>query len=381
MIEAILENLSGSDRKKESAIKGWRKIKKWGKITAAGIFGAATIYSSFYTIPADSQGVIKRFGKFVRITEPGIHLKIPLGVESATKVPVKKVQKEEFGFRTLEAGVDSRYLDSTGLKAGKVADKDMSTFVKSFEVTPEANPKLLQNQVRDLLRSEYLMLTGDLNMADVQWIIQYKIKNPADYLFNIRNPKQTIRDASQAVMRRIIGNGSVDEAITIGRIENEISEKEELQKILDDYQTGIHIVTAKLQSSNPPHRVRPAFNKVNESMQQKEQKINEAMQDYNKEVPKARGEAIRVVETAKGYGIERVNNAEGDVDKFLRVLKEYKKAPKITKQRLYLETMTEVLPQIPEKMIIEDKGLVGGIYKMFRLDTDKSLEKVIKQNE
>jgi membrane protease subunit HflK len=228
----------------------------------------------------------------------------------------------------------------------------------------------LQTIAGDLLRREYIMLTGDLNIVDVEWIVQYKIKNPRQYLFNIRDARQTIRDCSQAVMRQLVGNGSVDEAITIGRMEYEASGKEMLQSLLDNYETGIHIVTVKMQSSNPPQRVRPAFNEVNKALQQKEQRINEAMKQYNEVVPKTRGEALRMIETAKGYAAERVNEAQGDVNKFEKILTEYQKAPTITRQRLYLETMGKVLPQIPEKWIIEQGGADGGI--LMKLDLDNA---------
>ncbi|MEK6857472.1 MAG: FtsH protease activity modulator HflK, partial [Nanoarchaeota archaeon] len=215
---------------------------------------------------------------------------------------------------------------------------------------------------------EYLMLTGDLNMADVEWIVQYDIKDPVAYLFNVKEPRNTIGDASQAVMRQLIGNGSIDEAITIGRIENEIGAKEGLQILLAQYNSGVRVGAVKLQSSNPPKRVREAFNEVNKSMQQKEEKINNAMQQYNQEVPRAKGEAQREIEEAEGYALERVNEANGNAEKFLKILEEYKKAPEITRQRLYLETMSELLPKIKDKIIVDDKGLSSGFYRMFNLD-------------
>ena len=210
------------------------------------------------------------------------------------------------------------------------------------------------------------MLTGDLNMVDIELIVQYQISDPVSYLFNLEHPLQTLRDASQAVTRRVMGNGSVDEAITIGRIENEAMIQRELQRLLDDYETGIHIVTAKLQSTNAPLRVRPAFNLVNESVQTKEKTINQAKEEYNKIIPKARGEAQRQIQTAEGYKIERVNRSQGDVSKFLRVLGEYSEAPRITEQRMYLETMSRVLPKL-DLTVVDDKGLESGFYRMFNL--------------
>jgi len=213
------------------------------------------------------------------------------------------------------------------------------------------------------------MLTGDLNITDVEWIVQYQIKDARSYLFNIREPRQAIRDASQAVMRQLIGNGSVDEAITIGRIAYESAAKESLQRLLDEYETGIHIVTVKLQSSNPPQRVRPAFNEVNKALQQKEQRINEAMKAYNEAIPKTEGEAKKLIETAKGYAAERVNRAQGDIAKFEKIYEQYSKAPDVTRQRMYLETMSKLLPLIPEKWIIEQGGAEGGI--LMKLDLER----------
>jgi membrane protease subunit HflK len=225
-------------------------------------------------------------------------------------------------------------------------------------------------KAKEILRREYIMLTGDLNITNVEWIVQYRIKNARSYLFNIREPRQTIRDASQAIMRQLIGNGSVDEAITIGRIEYESDAKELLQNLLDEYETGIHVVAVKLQSSNPPQRVRPAFNEVNKALQQKEQRINEAMKAYNEAIPKTKGEAKKLIETSKGYAAERVNKAEGDIAKFEKIYEEYRKAPDVTKQRMYLETMAKLLPLIPEKWIIEQGGAEGGILMKLDLESE-----------
>jgi len=346
---------------------GFSTVWRWVKIGAIVVVIIIGLVTPIYTIPADSFGVVKRFGRYNRTTNPGIHLKLPYGIETATAVPVKKVQKHEFGFRTLKAGVDSRYLGAEEIQAGRVDRDDLTRLIReSGESLYGPQGRQLNQRAADVLRGEYTMLTGDLNITDVEWIVQYKIKDARNYLFNIRNPAQTIRDASQAVMRQLIGNGSVDEAITIGRIEYENAGKEALQKLLDEYESGIHIVTVKLQSSNPPQRVRPAFNEVNKALQQKEQRINEAMKQYNEVIPRTRGEAKRVIETARGYAAERVNRAEGDIQKFEKVYAAYREAPEITRQRMYLETMTKLLPQIPEKWIIEQGGAEGGI--LMKLD-------------
>lgn len=343
----------------------WKWIK-WLIVLSLVLWAIATC---FYTIDTDSEGIVKRFGKYTRTTEPGIHLRIPFGIEVAMKVPVKRVQKEEFGFRTLQAGVDSRYIGVEELESGAVDSRALVDMIRqSGESTSGQSSGGLRSRAREILRGEYIMLTGDLNIVDVEWIVQYKIKDSSKYLFNVRDPRHTIRDASQAVMRLLVGNGSVDEAITIGRVEYENNAKVQLQELLDNYETGIHVVTVKMQSSNPPMRVRPTFNEVNRALQQKEQRINEAMKQYNEVIPRTRGEAQRMIESAKGYAAERVNQAQGDVNKFASVFEEYQKAKSITQQRLYLETMMKVLPNIPEKWIVEQAGAEGGLLMKLNLD-------------
>jgi len=342
------------------------KMGRYAAVIVVLILVAAAVKTSIYTVPTDSEGVIQRFGLYHRTTEPGIHLKLPLGIETAAAVPVKKVQKEEFGFRTIRAGVDSTYVGAEEIESGRAPrDALMSVLSESGEKVSSANAGAA---AREVLRGEYIMLTGDLNIVDVEWIVQYKVRDSREYLFNVRVPRYTIRDAAQAVMRQLIGNGSVDEAITIGRIEYEIAAKDALQKLLDEYETGIHIVAVKLQSSNPPLKVRPTFNEVNRALQQKEQRINEAMKDYNEVIPKTRGEAKKLIETARGYAAERVNRAQGDIARFESVYAEYRKAPQVTRQRMYLETMSKLLPQIQEKWIIEQGGADGGI--LMKLDLD-----------
>ena len=352
---------------------GWKRVIIAVVVAVVVVVAAVGVKTAVYTVPTDSAGVVQRFGSYSRTTEPGIHLKIPFWVETAVAVPVRKVQKEEFGFRTLKAGVDTRYLGTEEIDARRSSTEDLMRLIReSGERISRSTTSELAERAKEILRGEYVMLTGDLNITDVEWIVQYLIKDARSYLFNIREPRQTIRDASQAVMRQLIGNGSVDEAITIGRIEYEISAKEALQKLLDEYETGILVVTVKLQSSNPPQKVRPAFNEVNKALQQKETRINEAMKTYNEAVPKSKGEAKKAIETAKGYAAERVNEALGDIAKFEKIYTEYIKAPDITRQRMYLETMSKVLPLIPEKWIIEQGGAEGGILMKLDLLGNKS---------
>jgi membrane protease subunit HflK len=274
--------------------------------------------SGLYSVGADEIGVVQRFGKYVRQTTPGLHMKIPFGVETARKVKVKKVFKEEFGFRTLKADIRTTY-----------------------------SPK----QFLD----ESMMLTGDLNVAEVEWIVQYRIKDPYKYLFKIKDPVETLRSMSEAVVRRVVGDRNVTGVLTVGRIEIGDQVGLGLQELLDQFDSGLEVVTVKLQDVNPPEPVRPAFNEVNRAKQDKEKMINEAWEDYNKRIPRAAGEAEQMIAEAEGYALRRVNRAMGDAALFNQVYKEYRNAPEVTRRRLYLETMGEILPLINEIFIVDEK--------------------------
>ncbi|MDE0314541.1 MAG: FtsH protease activity modulator HflK [Candidatus Poribacteria bacterium] len=283
------------------------------------IIGVAVLVSlttSFYTVEADEIAVVLMFGKSVRKTEPGLHFKLPFGIEKAVKVQVRKVFKEEFGFRTLKAGVRTQY--------------DPSDFGE-----------------------ESLLLTGDLNIADVEWVVQYKINDPEKYLFSVRNPRYALRDLSESVMSRVIGDRTVTEVLTVGRIEIAAEVEQHLQTLLDLYETGLDVATVTLQDVNPPEKVKSAFNAVNEAKQEKDRLINEAWRDYNQSVPKSKGLAQQQISEAEGYALKRVNQAQGDADKFNAIRAEYQKAKEVTRQRLYLETMQDVLPQVKEIYVID----------------------------
>jgi len=280
-----------------------------------GLFFLIALTGTIYSIGPDEVGVIQRFGKYVRLSSPGLHGKLPF-VEKVTPVKVKKVLKEEFGMRTLRPGVKTRY---------------------SHQEFPE----------------ETLMLTGDLNILDVRWIVQFKIKDAVNFLFATRSPEQILRDISEVVMRRFVGDYTVDEVLTTEREEIDHLVQIQMQKILDDYQTGIQIVTVKLLDVNPPETVKPAFNEVNEAKQEKERMINQAWEAYNKVIPKASGEAEKTIREAEGYALDKINRAKGEAKRFLATFAEYKKAPEITRKRLYLETLLEVLPRAKDKYIID----------------------------
>jgi membrane protease subunit HflK len=294
----------------------------------------ALLLTGYYQIEPDEVGVIQRFGRFVRTADPGPHFKIPFGVESVTKVPVQRTLKTEFGFRTTEPGI-------------------RSTFAKS---SPETT-------------GESVMLTGDLNVAVVEWIVQYRIRDPKQFLFHVRDVPLTFRYMSEAAMRQVVGDHSVDEVLTIGRESVALQAKEELQRLCDLYGIGIVVQQLILQDVNPPDPVKPAFNEVNQAIQEKERSINEAWADYNKSVPSAKGEADQAVRAAEGYALERVNKAEGDAKRFDALYEEYRKAPAVTRKRLYLETMAELLPKLGRKLLLDDKA--KGILPLLSLDGER----------
>ncbi|HNT67484.1 MAG TPA: FtsH protease activity modulator HflK, partial [bacterium] len=203
--------------------------------------------------------------------------------------------------------------------------------------------------------SESLMLTGDLNSALVEWIVQYRITDPVNYLFRVRDVESTIRDVSESIMRQVVGDHSVDEVIILSRKDIALQAQTEMQTLLNDYETGVDIVTVNLQDVNPPVPVQPAFNEVNEARQERERIINEAWKAYNTAIPRARGQAEQVVLEAEGYATNRVNRAQGDADRFISVWQEYRKAKDVTRTRIYVETMEEILNKIPNKIVVDDE--------------------------
>ncbi|MFQ5877582.1 MAG: FtsH protease activity modulator HflK [Acidobacteriota bacterium] len=279
----------------------------------------AAVFTSFFTVASDEEAVIRRFGRYVRTTRSGLHWKLPFGVESATKVRVEYIHTAEFGFT--ESPVRTR----RGRPRGRAESE-----------TPQ-------------------MLTGDLNVADVDWIVQYKIRDPKAYLFRVQDVDQTLRNVSEAVMRRIVGDRSVTEVLTVGRAEIALLAEQEMQDLLDRYETGLQIITVQLKDVNPPGPVKPSFNEVNEARQEKERITNQAWEAYNKAIPEAEGAALRTVSKAGGYAINRVNRAKGDAERFLAVLREYRRAPEVTRKRLYLEAMADVLPQIDQKYVVDER--------------------------
>jgi len=290
-------------------------------IAASVILVVVGIFSSFYTLEANEEAVVLRFGKFHTTTGPGFHGKLPFGIDKIHKGAVQTVYAAEFGFRTVSAGVKTRYERSN---ARLVAEADM--------------------------------LTGDVNLAMVNWEVRWKIRDLKDYLFKVRDPVETLRDVSQAVMRIEVGDRSVDEVLTTDRIVIAMAARDRMQEKLDAYGCGIMIVKVNLKGVIPPDPVREAFNRVEEAKQEKDRILNLAEGLRNQKIPAARGEAEKMVKEAEGYLIGRVNRAQGDVSAFLAVLAEYRKAPEVTRRRLYLEAMEEILPKVGSITVVDGEG-------------------------
>ena len=306
------------------------RLRQLGGGRVAGLAALALLlilaWSSWFTVQPEETAVVQRFGGVVRTVGPGLHFKFPYGVETVWLVPTARVLKEEFGFRSLATAPGRRT---------QFADN------KQF-------------------KGESLMLSGDLNVLDVQWIVQYRIEDPVRYLFQIRDTPQTIRDLAEAVMRRVVGNRLGSDVLTVGRVAASTEVKEEMQKILTEYGAGIRLVTVELQDVTPPDPVKPAFNEVNEARQDREKTINQAQEQANRELPKARGEAARTITEAEGYALERVNRAKGEATRFQAILDDYLRAPEVTRRRLYLEAMGALLPEAKALYIVDadQKALV-----------------------
>ncbi|WP_303723089.1 FtsH protease activity modulator HflK [Malonomonas rubra] len=285
-------------------------------------------YSSFYEVDTEETGVVLRFGKFAGFADPGLHFKIPFGIEQVYLVPTGRVLKEEFGYRTVTPGVRSSFS-----KRG--------------------------------LEEESLTLTGDLNVSDVEWIVQFQVSDPFKYIFKIQDPVGTIRDICEAMVRKAIGNANVTQVLTTERAALAGEIQQNLQQTLNQYDIGVRIVTVKFQDVTPPDPVKDAFNEVNEAEQQKESLIFQAREQFNREVPRARGEAKRALQEAEGYAVERINKAQGETNRFLALLAEYKKAPEVTRRRIHLETMEVILPRLEETYIMDDNN--GGLLPLLPL--------------
>jgi membrane protease subunit HflK len=282
------------------------------------ILVALVVWTCFYTVPSDSVAVVQRFGRYVDEVEPGLHFKLPFGMDTATIVPVKRQLKQEFGFAT--PGARDPYQ------------------------TPRSGRSVDETQ----------MVTGDLNAALVEWVVQYRISDPVKFLFEVRDPAETLRHVSESVMREVVGDRTVDEVITIGRQEIESEALDKMQALSTRYEMGISIDQVQLKNINPPEPVQESFNEVNQAQQEKERLINEARREYNKVIPLAEGEKDQRIREADGYRLKRINEAKGDAARFESLLTEYRKAPDVTRRRIYIETLQTVLPLIESKIIVDE---------------------------
>jgi membrane protease subunit HflK len=288
-------------------------------------------WTSYFTVPSDSVAVVQRFGRFLKEVPPGLHFKLPMGIDVATIVPVKRQLKQEFGFSTPGAG-------------------------DAYQTS------------RDPKR-ETQMVTGDLNAALVEWVVQYRISDPGKFLFDVREPRGTLRDVSESVMREVVGDRTVDEVITIGRQEIETEALLQMQALSTKYAMGISIDQVQLKNINPPEAVQASFNEVNQAQQEKEKLINEARRDYNKVIPLAEGQKDQRIREAEGYRVKRINEAEGDVARFSALLAQYSKAPEVTLRRIYIETLQDVMPSLRSKIIVDER--TRGILPFLNLDSQK----------
>jgi membrane protease subunit HflK len=304
-------------------------------IIALLVLAGVGAWSAYYTVPSDSVAVVQRFGKYLKEVPPGLHFKLPLGIDRATIVPVKRQLKQEFGFTTPGA------------------------------TDPYQSPRGGERETR--LETE--MVTGDLNAALVEWVVQYRISDPVKFLFEVREPSETLRYVSESVMREVVGDRTVDEVITIGRQEIETEALAKMQVLASKYVMGISIDQVQLKNINPPQPVQESFNEVNQAQQEKEKLINEARRDYNKVIPLAEGEKDQRIREADGYRLRRINEAEGDVARFSALLAEYSKAPEVTRRRIYIETLQDVMPGIRSKIIIDEQA--RSILPLLNLDSQK----------
>jgi modulator of FtsH protease HflK len=297
-----------------------------------GVLLITALATSFKTVGPEEEGVVLFLGQYNRTVEPGLNFIIPFGIEEMYKIPVQRQLKQEFGFRTVASDTRSSYS-------------------------------------RKNFTDESLMLTGDLNLTDVEWVVQYRIINSYQYLFKVRNADKTLRDMAEAAVRKTVGDRTVNEVLTVGRQEVASSVETLLQKMCNEYENGIRIDQVVLQDVNPPEPVKKSFNAVNQAQQERETLINQAESEYNRIIPRARGEAEETIQLAEAYALNRVNRAKGEAERFNSFYTEYIKAPEVTKKRIYLETMERVLPRLGNKIIVDEKG--NNVLPLLNLDQHK----------
>lgn len=296
------------------------RLRRWLPLAVVGILLLLVglgMLTTVYTVQPEEQAVVKRFGAVLKTTGPGLHFKLPFGIDRVQCVATERVLKEEFGFRTAAVGQTTRYA---------------------------------QTEFPD----ESLMLSGDLNIIDVEWVVQYRIADPIKFLYSMREPTRTLRDIAESVMRRVVGNHLGSEILTTARVKIAATARDEIQAAMTRYETGVHVVTVELQNVVPPVAVQPAFNSVNEARQERERMINDATRQSNEAIPRAQGAASRAIAEAQGYAIERTNKALGETARFRAILAEYQAAPEVTRRRMYLETLSEVLPEVGSVLVLRE---------------------------
>lgn len=312
------------------------QFRKYRKQIILAIIIVPLLFTTIRTVAPEEEGVVIRIGKYNRTVQPGLNFILPYGIEKMHKIPVQRQLKQEFGFRTLSAsGTRTEYSK------------------RSYS-------------------EESLMLTGDLNLADVEWVVQYRITNSFNYLFKVREAEIALKDMSEAAMRTIVGDRTVSEVLTVGRQEVSTSVEQLLQELCNEYENGIRIDQVVLQDVNPPEKVKPSFNEVNRAQQEKETLINRAESEYNRIIPRARGEAEETIQLAEAYAFNRVNNATGEAERFNALYTEYIKAAEVTKKRIYFETMERMLPKINNKIIVDEKG--SNVLPLLNIDGQKLLK-------
>lgn len=304
-------------------------LRKYGKKILIGLFFLVLVFTSVKTVGPEEEGVVLNLGQYSRTVDPGLNFIAPFGVERMYKIPVQRQLKHEFGFRTAGQSQRSQY-----------SEEDLGI--------------------------ESSMLSGDLNMADVEWVVQYRIVNSFHYLFKVKDPERSLRDMSESAMRKVVGDRTVNEVLTVGRQDVATSAEVLLQKLCDEYQNGIRIDQVVLQDVNPPALVKPSFNGVNQAQQERETLINKAESEYNSVIPRARGEAKETIQVAEAYSLNRINGATGDASRFNALYAEYIKAPEVTKKRIYLETMERILNKIGNKVVMDSKG--NNVLPLLNLD-------------
>lgn len=311
-------------------VKYW--LKKNLKKIIIILFLVVAAGTSVKTVGPEEEGVVLTWGKYNRTVDPGLNFILPFGMETMYKIPVQRQLKQEFGFRTASVGQRTEYSR------------------KNFS-------------------DESLMLTGDLNLSDVEWVVQYRIVNSYHYLFKVRNAEKTLRDMAEAAMRKTVGDRTVNEVLTVGRQEVASNVEVLLQKMCDEYENGIRIDQVVLQDVNPPESVKPSFNAVNQAQQERETLINQAESEYNRIIPRARGEADEMIQLAEAYALNRINTATGEAARFNSLYAEYIKASEVTRKRIYLETMEKILPKLGNKVIVDEKG--SNVLPLLNIDQIK----------